>query len=312
MKKQFISIDWGTTNFRMRLVELSELKIIEEVKSSMGVKALNQIIRENNRSRQEVYFEFIKEQIEKLRYLREDTDQIIISGMASSNIGLKSLPYANLPIKINGAGILSEKIKLPESPFSILLISGVRSDEDVMRGEEIEAIGLAKKITSASKAILVLPGTHSKHLFYENGQFLDFQTFMTGEIFSVLGKHTILAGSIAKTEKGTVDEEAFLSGVSHASQSHFFFNELFKIRAKDILGKDTHEWNYHFLSGLTIGQELQSLIHYTDHQLYLFAEGELANLYMKAARAMGLEIKRIEGNPVVLGQWIIYESQYET
>jgi 2-dehydro-3-deoxygalactonokinase len=37
----FISCDWGTTNFRLRLVETNTLRVIEEVNSGMGIKALN-------------------------------------------------------------------------------------------------------------------------------------------------------------------------------------------------------------------------------------------------------------------------------
>ncbi|MEM7380806.1 MAG: 2-keto-3-deoxy-galactonokinase, partial [Bacteroidota bacterium] len=34
----FISCDWGTTNFRLRLVETSSLQVLTEVRTDKGIK----------------------------------------------------------------------------------------------------------------------------------------------------------------------------------------------------------------------------------------------------------------------------------
>ena len=36
----FVSIDWGTSNFRMRLVEKDSLRILEQKTEPVGIKAL--------------------------------------------------------------------------------------------------------------------------------------------------------------------------------------------------------------------------------------------------------------------------------
>ena len=79
------------------------------------------------------------------------------------------------------------------SGAGILLISGIKSDLGMMRGEEVQAIGLEEQLRPHGDGVLLLPGTHSKHLTYRKEAFTALQTFMTGELFEVLSrKKTIL------------------------------------------------------------------------------------------------------------------------
>ena len=68
---------------------------------------------------------------------------IIISGMASSSIGMEEVPYATLPFPVDGS---QTSVKLlsgqPDFPHDIILVGGIRTRHDVMRGEETQLIGL--------------------------------------------------------------------------------------------------------------------------------------------------------------------------
>ncbi|MCB0853745.1 MAG: 2-dehydro-3-deoxygalactonokinase, partial [Bacteroidetes bacterium] len=184
MKNHFISIDWGTTNFRLRIVEVPEMKVLEEISSDMGIKAMNERIKASVGDRKTLFFQYMQEELKRLNSWPDLPNLVLVSGMASANIGLKELPYASLPFDRNGTGIITDSITHPDYSFSIFLISGVRNEEDVMRGEETQVIGLIDDCKIQGDAIFILPGTHSKHIFYQEDQFVDFRTYMTGEMFS--------------------------------------------------------------------------------------------------------------------------------
>jgi 2-dehydro-3-deoxygalactonokinase len=66
MSEYFISCDWGTSNFRLRLVEKSTLKVIQVVKASKGIKKLNQDLGTNDRL--DFFIGFLEAQINDLPY----------------------------------------------------------------------------------------------------------------------------------------------------------------------------------------------------------------------------------------------------
>src|SRR3546814_14199624 len=84
--------------------------------------------------------------------------------MASSSLGIEELPYATLPFSLSGNGAVTRKFEASaDFPHEILLISGLRSEQDVMRGEETQLLGLAAQgMLPADNAICLFPGTHSK------------------------------------------------------------------------------------------------------------------------------------------------------
>ena len=59
------------------------------------------------------------------------------------------------------------------------------------------------------RSLLILPGTQSKHIQIENQSVIDFRTFMTGELFEVLGRHSILRASVDLDDCGPVTPVLF-------------------------------------------------------------------------------------------------------
>ena len=199
---------------------------------------------------------------------------IVISGMAGSSIGWKELPYARLPFRLDGSDAVVNEIE-PDT----FLISGVRSEDDVMRGEETELLGLE---IGREEAVAILPGTHSKHCVLRNGAMVSFRTFMSGELHALLGSHGILRQSVGPGW----DEAAFLEGID-ASIREPLTSSLFKVRTRSLLHGKSPESNGSFLSGLLIGSELSALPEGVP--LILAAAGSIASPYRLAFRALGLE-----------------------
>src|SRR5690606_12840552 len=175
---------------------------------------------------------------------------LVISGMASSSIGIREIPYASLPFSTEGNDISAEHIAAtPALPHDIYLISGVKSDDDVIRGEEIEVIGLSflEALThgnGTADSIVVLPGTHSKHILIKGKQIVSFKTFMTGEFFALLTENSILKDSVIAVDSGALslpaNGKAFSAGVQTAV-SNDLLHASFLARTNHLFGKFTKE-----------------------------------------------------------------------
>ncbi len=139
------------------------------------------------------------------------------------------------------------------------MISGIRSDDDVIRGEETQLLGCIEK--EKAHQLFIFPGTHSKQILVRNGIVIEFKTFMTGEFFELLSKKSILAASVEENgELSDVDNlRSFQSGVSESLRSNLLHSS-FKIRTNNLFQNLSKQQNYFFLSGLLIGTELKELV----------------------------------------------------
>lgn len=259
---------------RLRLIETDSRKVVCKTQTDQGIGRLFVEWSENNvlnESRQVYLMRVLARQVDVLQkqvgFPVADIP-IVISGMASSSIGILEIPYAQLPFSTDGKDVSAEYIPAsPELAHDIYLISGVKSDDDVIRGEEIEVIGLSFLNESevsqpAGDCILVLPGTHSKHLLIKGKQMVSFKTFMTGEFFQLLTERSILKDSITPVDSANLSEasnqEAFNNGVRTAV-SDDLLHASFLVRTNHLFGKYSKAENAFFLSGLLIGYELRQL-----------------------------------------------------
>ena len=208
--------------------------------------------------------------------------------MASSSIGIRELPYANLPFQVNGKLLYSESIESAVLPNKIYLLSGAKSNSDVMRGEETQIVGLMEKEDLFKKTLFILPGTHSKHILTDNGMVTGINTFITGELFEVISQHSILKESLADGKFGENELVAFKEGVTKSKEDVSILHSLFSIRTNTLFQKKSLTENYYFLSGLLIGEELKSLLPCNNQSLQLAATGTLFELYFIAFEVLGL------------------------
>ena len=208
--------------------------------------------------------------------------------MASSTIGWVELPYANAPLRVDGTDFNVQRITWEGPPWigETFLISGVATATNMMRGEETEMAGLLHEARDDAKsALLVLPGTHSKHLRIENGVLQEIATYMTGELYEVLMRHSVLAASVSGS--GAFDENGFGQGVEHARHSGLAAN-LFLTRTRQVLGGRPPAENASFLSGLLIGAELREPVSkHPGASLLIGGSRKLRELYSRALEKLG-------------------------
>ena len=262
--------DWGTTSFRLRLTNL-KADVIAETHSEKGILVhhnhwLSQ--KDDNPERRfDYYLQYIQSQIGEIRHNLDidiATLPLVISGMAISSIGMMNMPYENLPCSV--AATTGFEWRLQQNGAPIILVTGVCSSDDLMRGEETQIIGLyhTPELNNVlpNSGIYVLPGTHSKHVSINDKAIISIKTFITGELFHILRGNGTLAKSIEFIhEDRNINPEnqlAFIKGI-HESKNGSLLNNLFQVRVNDILNKLNKEQNFYYLSGLLIGSEFDYL-----------------------------------------------------
>lgn len=286
--KQFISVDWGTTNFRLRLVDRETEDILFDYKTDHGIlKTYDEFLQQDTLSQTDYFADHLRKIIVDIPHDISHLP-ILLSGMASSTIGLRELPYAEFPFSKTGESLIWENVEL-NNEMNLILVSGVKSNSGMIRGEEIQAIGLAEFMNHDGRSILVLPGTHSKHMTFENGAFTKLRNYMTGELFDVLSQHSILAKSV---EPGKLDDSLkaqFLRAVNASIEGELSAN-LLSVRANDVIHNMSANQNYYYLSGLVIGAELRDFVG-SDDFVYLAASEPLFSLYKLALEHIGSKEK---------------------
>jgi len=301
----FLSCDWGTSSFRLRIVNLDDASIHGEYVNEAGIQSAYQSFIENeeSESREIFYFRILKNEIKSMgESLNVNLDGILVvcSGMASSSIGIKELPYANLPLDTLGTSMKLEYFHSTDDfNHPLLLLSGVQSTDNVMRGEETQLIGVVRQLKDFNgNGIFILPGTHSKHIWVNNNQMTGFKTYMTGEIFHLMAYKSILSKSVKFDPSENEKSKAVFTEGIKVGAKNALLSVLFNTRTNELFGRYSKEENFHYLSGLLIGNELTNLVQEKEANIYLCSEGKLHPNYVIGMETLGLKPK------ILPTQWV--------
>lgn len=285
---QRIIVDWGTTNFRAYRFDYAGA-VAETRHAPLGILAVDGGAFETA----------LRSQIGD--WLAPGVE-VLLSGMITSRNGWVETPYAAPPATL--ADLAAATVNRPGlSGTSLRFLPGVATRDptpDVMRGEEIQVFG---SVGPNESATVILPGTHSKWVRVEEGRIVGFRTFFTGEMFSVLLKHSIL-GKLGNPD-APQNMEAFRSGVALASdpRSVSVLNDVFMQRAGALLGAWPADEIAERLSGCLIGHEMlagQRLGWRHDHVI-LVGSPELCQRYAEACAICGIGSRMGPAMPTVEG-----------
>lgn len=313
--KKFISCDWGTSNLRLRLVDRDSRSVLKEIETNEGIASLHQLWKNEpaGTDRYFFYLAVLKKYIDQWKdkdgdYL--ENMPLLISGMASSSIGIVELPYAPLPMKANGSGLLVKKIDpLTGFPLPVFIISGACTSLDVMRGEETLLAGC--DTVPGKEELFLFPGTHSKHVTVNDEIADNLDTFMTGEFFSLLSRQSILSVSVQEPERD-IDTGFFAKGIIEGSEMNLL-NSVFRVRTNHLFKKVTAAENFHYLSGLLIGAELHAVKEKDINLITVVAGDTLLNKYMAGLQLLlpGKKINQLDaGTALVRGHCKIISAIY--
>ena len=222
--------------------------------------------------------------------LRMDDIPVVLSGMASSSIGLCELPYQVMPFLLDGSDLPVKRLALKGIANPVILVSGVCTGSDVMRGEETKVVGCSSGVEDTDEeSLIILPGTHPKHVLIRKKAAYSFKTFMTGEVFDLLVTRSVLSASVSKSDEwdSADNRESFSRGVIQGSSANIL-HACFMVRTNQLLQQMPPVQNFYFLSGLLIGAELKDM----DPAVSLYIAGSPMHnaLYAEACRVLDIPV----------------------
>jgi 2-dehydro-3-deoxygalactonokinase len=174
---------------------------------------------------------------------------------------------------------------------------------DVMRGEETQLAGILPLFASG-RHLICMPGTHSKWVDAADGVISGFQTWLTGELFSVLSRQSILRHSLGESAAPALPENpVFLAACGSAlRQGGDIGPALFRIRAATLLNDLKPDEASATLSGLLIGAEIASARRVFETgagKVILVASGPLGSLYTAALKLAGCAVVQADADEAV-------------
>ncbi|WPZ36238.1 2-dehydro-3-deoxygalactonokinase [Thalassobaculum sp. OXR-137] len=289
-----IGIDWGTTSFRA--FRFAADGAVEE-----GRRAPAGILAIDDGEFEDALEELVGDWLDAA-----PTVPVVLSGMIGSRQGWVETPYLPCPAAVDDiAGAL---VPLALARGRVIHVAPGLSQRaadgvpDVMRGEEVQILG-AVDLLGADAATVCLPGTHSKWARVERRRVTGFATHMTGEVFDVLRRHSILGRGI---EHAAWDDDAFLAGVERSGAEGGLLHHLFGVRAAGLFGDLTPERSGAFLSGLVIGHEIRAAA--PVGPVHLIGEEELVRLYIAGLKALGHHGEPVAAQAAACGLFLIADS----
>lgn len=286
-----LACDWGTTNLRAWTLD-GDGRVVCDRDLELGVSKL---------APGEAARRFETE-------VRPALDAVglpaILCGMVGSNLGWTVAPYIDCPASMGD--LAAALVAVGGDHEWVRIVPGARAPgvfgaPDVMRGEETQLFGwLAQNPDRATgRHVVCHPGTHAKWMLVEDGRLVRFVTAMTGELFAVLGSHSVL-----KSDAPADDDEAFCEGVAAAGEGDALAARLFSARARVVGGGKPAESTPSYLSGLLIGAEVAATPRLlglsAEDPVTLIGDEKLCALYRRALNRRGVASETYDGEAAAI------------
>ena len=289
--RHLIAVDWGTSSLRAALMA-PDGTVLDRRAGADGVMAMAG----------RVYADVLADLVGPWHSGHPDAP-ILLSGMVGSRQGWREAPYVACPA--GAADLVAGLTAVEAGPLGrAFIVPGLShappgGAPDVIRGEEVQVFGALRRLGVAS-GLFVLPGTHSKWALVEGGRVVRFHTFMTGEVYGLMRRHSILGRLMPETEEApgeTPDMAAFDRGAAAALDGGAPLNALFSARTLGLFGALPAAALPGYLSGLLIGEEVREALALAGDRpaaVHLIAEPHLAALYARVLDRLGIASRAVE------------------
>jgi 2-dehydro-3-deoxygalactonokinase len=283
---KLIIVDWGTTNFRAYLVD-EYANCLDSVSSAEGLRNVEPDF-------QTVLQGHVGHWLKSTNSL-----PVLLCGMVGSRNGWTEVPYVTCPLNTEK---LARALYQVESfnGGNCWIVPGVSGNSvsdkfDVMRGEEIQVLGailLARRNQIPQSNYLCLPGTHNKWVSMSDNDMLSFSTTMTGEVFDLLRRESLLSESLDTDSDW--DKDIFSKGLECSLRPGGLLHQLFTVRSLQLSGEHQRSQGEAYLSGVIIGNEIRSMLPTGKSTVAVIASGPLLSRYLYALDYYGFDASGIE------------------
>lgn len=231
---------------------------------------------------------------------------VLICGMAGARQGWREAPYIETPATLSQLAAGAVRPSTGRADLLARILPGVCQKtpgrEDVIRGEETQLLGLLS-LRPDFEGTVLMPGTHSKWVRIAGGRITEFVTAMTGELYDVLGTHSVLRHSVQPGDAGPQTEEGVAEGLSAGLERPAELSALlFRTRAASLLSSRGPDWCSGYLSGLLVGAEIGGRRDWLDRAgiVPLIGSARLCRLYGAALARIGARSEAIDATEATL------------
>jgi 2-dehydro-3-deoxygalactonokinase len=282
----WIAVDWGTSNLRVWLVG-NDGTILDNRSSDRGMGSLAPEDFEG------VLVELVAD------WLGEGVTEAVACGMIGARQGWVEAPYAAVPCRPSQNQSIDAPCADPRLSVRILPgLSQTTPAPDVMRGEETQVAGFLAA-NPRFDGVVCLPGTHTKWVQVSAKEVVGFQTYMTGEMFALLSKQSVLRHSLGGKEW---DQAAFIEALDDMlSHPAGLGTQLFKLRAAELLLGQASGIARAKLSGMLIGLELAGARSFwLGQNIALIGDAALCKNYAVALEHQGVPTRIVDATEMTL------------
>lgn len=287
-------VDWGSSRGRASFVD--DGRIVDTADWTEGILFGN----DGDKRR------FLERQIAE-RLEEHQASTVLAIGMTGSRTGILETGYLPCPVNLIDwvrSAVPAGRIGLAD----LLIFPGVKTMRSpgnlsgVMRGEEAELFSVRG---ISDSCVAILPGTHSKWVWSQGNEILNFETYPTGEVF----RQWKTSGSVASLIQtpGDFSMDGFRRGMDFANRSSDFLSTLFSLRSSCLLGEISPQHLIGAISGLLIRTEVRSGLALSDRtqNFILIASGLLAELYTEALTQEGVSLEsHAPDHAVLVDRWL--------
>jgi 2-dehydro-3-deoxygalactonokinase len=222
-----VTIDTGTTNTRTSLWR--DGRLLGQASAEVGVR--DTAITGSKDALRHALRDTIRIALAQAGVAADQVALAIASGMIGSNVGLAEVPHLVAPAGVAELARGMVQLDMPEV-FSrpLWFIPGVRNHAgkvglhnheamDMIRGEETETMGLLSRLNLAERAMLVLPGSHTKFVSIDDEQrIVGCATTVAGELLQAITQHTLISQSLDAGFGRELHPEMVLAGAAAAKK----------------------------------------------------------------------------------------------
>jgi 2-dehydro-3-deoxygalactonokinase len=289
-------VDWGTSNRRAYLVDAAG-HCLSAHADDRGVLAARP--------------DFAGSLAALLAHLQvPDGVPVVASGMVGSAQGWREVPYLDIKVPLDALPAHLARVADAGLRHDCFIVPGYVQRHgdgrvDVMRGEETQLLGAVA--LGRRNGWVVLPGTHSKWVLLREGAVQHIATFMTGELFALLGREGTLAAAMAepgadnKADEEADEEAGFIAGLDEARERGPLSHALFGVRARVVAGALPRAQARGVVSGLLVGAEfaaLQALPGAPVDAAAAIGSAALCRRYARAAQRFGIRLDALDADQV--------------
>ncbi len=285
---EWLAVDWGTSRLRV-----------------WGINAAGEVIAEKSTENGATNLE--KDMFEPILldvaadFLKNDKKTpALICGMAGARNRWQETAYLSVPCSPFEAAHCLTKAPVQNKNLDVHILPGISQESpcDVMRGEETQIAGLLSTYPDFA-GVVCLPGTHTKWVRICGGKITEFTTLMSGEMYYLFAKVSVLRRSVESDEW---DEDAFLEAMEITlARPEKTAAVLFSIRAESLLRGLSKSAARARLSGYWMGLELAATREYwAEERVVIIGENILCRQYQIALSAHNVKTEAFTATNMTL------------